>query len=233
MAADETTVKQRITEALNVVSPGTFSTMVDSNYKDRVAAAITEYSREGAMMIARAIVSNARHTHRNLFISGTPTALTHQGELPDMAGEMDLIEIELYSGGAYTTGTPASVQQIESYRLNPSNLYGSLAHTTQNSPLSGYYNIKNGRIYFTGNAARGYFPSIVRTTVTTLIPDEYEGSWFLLGMGFALKEGDNLLPIAQYYMELGMRDLQAIASMSIIQPVPPMPRAIAARGDAQ
>jgi hypothetical protein len=232
MAVDETTILERITETLNACAPGTFSATVDSNYLDRNATAIAEAWREAAMMIGRAIISNPNHSHRNLFVSATPTALTHQGELPDMSAEMDIIEIEPYSGADYITGTPRTVQQIESFRTNPSNLYSDTAHNVEGSPLSGYYAIKNGRVYFTGYAARGYFPLLDRSTVSALIPDEYETAGVCLGVGLCVKEGDNLEPIASYYMSIGQRMLSEIASMGILSPMPSAEQAKRARGDA-
>jgi hypothetical protein len=147
-----------------------------------------------------------------------------------MSAEMDLVEIQPYSGAGWITGTPRTVQQIESFRLNPSNLYGT-AHTTAGSPLSGYYAIKNGRVYFTGYAARGYFPLLDRDTISALIPDEYETAGVCLGVGLCVKEGDNLFPIAQYYMSIGQRMLSAIASMGVLSPMPTAEQAKRARGD--
>ena len=231
MAADLTTVTNRVSEALNVVAAGTFSSTVASTNLDRNASAISEYVREGALDIAMAICSNPRHPHRNAFISSTPTALTHGGELPDMAGEGDLIEIQPYAAASYIIGTPRSAQEIDDFRTNYNSVYGSLSHTTQGSPLGGYYNISNGRIRFTGNAAQMYLPLIGRTTVTGLIPDEYEGLWFARSMHYALKEGDNMFPISTYYGQWSDRALAACASYSVVPPAPPIERALNARGD--
>lgn len=227
MAASYETVLTRITDVVNIQTPGTWSSTVASTNLDRNAQAITEAVREAAMMIARAILANPTHVHRNLFVSGTPTSLTHGSELPDMAGESDLIEIQPYSGASWFTGVPKTPQQIDSFRDNPSNLYGT-THTTQGSPLAGYYAIDNGRVKFTGYAARIYVPAIDRTTVTGLIPDEYEPTWVKLGAGLCLKEGDNLLPIGSTYYNWGLQDLGLITEMSV---VPPM-KQISAHGDA-
>jgi hypothetical protein len=232
MAADLTTIGKRVTEALNVCTRATFSATVDSANLDRVSTAIDEYIREGALDIAAAICANPRHPHRNLYISGTPTSLTHGGELPDLAGEGDIVEIQRYSGGSFTPGTPRAAQQIDAYRLNPSSLLSSLSHTTQNSPLAGYYNISNGRVRFTGFAAQMYIPVISRSTVTGLIPDEAEGLWFGRSMHYALKEGDNMAPISMYYGQWSDRALAALSANSIIPPAPPIERALRARGDS-
>lgn len=364
MAADYSTILSRITETLNAVAPGGFSATIDSAYLDRNASAIAQAANEGAQMIARAICSNPRHIHRNIFVQRFPTPLTHGGFLPDMAGEYDLIETQAVptatiitaaqaldvSSSGYRRGVPRTVQQIESFRENVSSIYSTLAHTSVNrSPLAHYYAIHNGRIYFTGTNARGYFPKInrgvttgvkqvqtltvggsgaglgtarflftsaylqgspvtVETTtnigtasvlatlwaaelalhpevsalwdittnsaniiftlksaaandttmaitltdvhtsgygnataaattagvapgVTTLIPDEYEDVWVALGVGMTVKEGDNLMPVAQYYYGHGMAGLQQIAAMEHTSPLPAPERAINARND--
>jgi hypothetical protein len=231
MPADETTVIKRITEILNVCAPGTFSATVASVNLDRNATAIAESAREAAMMIGRAIVVNPKHVHRNAYVSSAGVTLSHQGELPDMAGEMDLVEIQPYSGAAWQTGAPRDVQQIESWRLNPFDLYDSVAHNASGSALGGYYAIANGRFYFTGFAARGYFPEISRDTITALIPDEYESTWVALGVAFTLKEGDNMRPIGGFYYNHGIQDLAAISAMSIVAPLPPPAAARRDRGN--
>lgn len=231
MAADLTTVTSRTTEILNVVAPGTYSSTVASTNLDRNSTAISEAVREAALEIARVICSNPRHPHRGVFVSGTPIALTHGGEVPDMSGEGDAIQIQRYSGASFTIGTPRNAQQIESYRLNPSGLYGSLAHDTQNSPLSGYYAIQNGRIYFTGNAAQIYTPVINRTTVTGLIPDECEGVWVALSVFLCMKEGDNLQPVAQAYAAFAQNALAQIANLGDVPVLPAQLKAEHARRD--
>lgn len=232
MAADLTIVTKRVIEALGAALPRTFTATVAQNNLNRNTTAISEAIREAALMIGRAILANKDHIHRNLFISGTPTSLTHAGELPDMAGEGDLVEIQPYSGATFITGQIRDVQQIDAYRTNTSSLYSTLSHTTQFSPLSGFYAMSKGRIYFTGNAAQGYFPIISRSTITSLIPDEYEGTWFMLGLGACLKEGDNLLPLGSFYMNIGLQDLSAISVMGVMQKVPAMAKAQEMRGNA-
>lgn len=230
MAASELTVRKRVTEILNACAAGTFSEAVDINYYDRNSQAIRQAIKEAALQIARAIVINPQHVHRGLYVSDTPTSFTHGAELPDMAGEMDLVEIQAYSGGPWQTGVSRTIQQIESYRANPSNLYSTLSHTTQDSPLGGYYALSNSKIYFTGFACRGYYPVIDDATVISLIPDEYEGTWVALAIGRTVKEGDNLFPIAQHYYQLGTNDLASVSVMSTTIPVPTAEQAKKVRG---
>lgn len=229
MAADLTTVQKRVTTIVEACIEGTFTTTIDAR-QNWNANIITEAVREAALMIAQAIVANPNHSHRNAFISGTPTALTHGGELPDMAGESDLIEIQPYSGASYFTGTPRSAQQIDDYRTNYNSAYGSIAHTTQGSPLAGFYNVTNGRIKFTGFAAQIYIPVISRSTVTSLIPDEYEGCWTSLGAGLTAKLSVDHPVLSQYY-NWGVSQLPAIMSASVVQKAPPIQRPYDARRD--
>jgi hypothetical protein len=231
MAADLSTVTQRTTEILNACAAGTFSSTIASGNLDRNASAISQAVREAALTICRSIVSNPFNVHRNSFISTSAASLTHQGELPDMAGEGDLIQIQPYTGADWITGVKRDIQVIESYRSNPSNLYDSVAHNASGSRLSGYYAISNGRVYFTGYAARGYFPTFDRTTATSLIPDAAEGCWTALSVALTVKEGDNMADIAQYYMNFGMQELAAIGSNSQSQPLPSPDQARKNRGN--
>lgn len=360
MAASLDKVKKAVTEVLNASVAGSYSATIDSNNYQRVAEAITEACRDGANLIAKAILANPNHVHRNVFIPASAVELTHGGELPDMAGEGDLIEIQHYADEVYRIGIPRSAQEVNDYRLNTSNLssvYGPLAHNAQYSPLAGFYAISRNRFYFTGTQARGYFPVINRDTtvgtagvaqvetitisngcsldgnatvtvtaegmpgspisllvglstlvhpsadtvatqiatdlndftsagdiadwftaststadviltakaprandttmniavsagstgigsgsgstttngvapdVASLIPNEYEAAWVALAVGFTLKEGDNLEPVARYYREWGMSELQAITGMGALRPLPTADRAVVARQD--
>lgn len=231
MAVSQATVLKRVTELLNACAAGTYSATVVSYNLSRNATALSDTSAEAALMIGRAIITNPEHVHRNVFVSGSPTSLTHGAELPDMAGQPSLVEIEPYTSAGFTTGQLRDVQQIESYRSNPNSLYDSIAHSTQGSLLAGFYAISNGRIYFTGLNARAYFPVLTTAGVVSLIPDEYENTWVALTMGLSIKEGDNLFPIGQYYMQHGEQDLQAITQMGVIQPLPTPTQAQAVRGN--
>lgn len=224
MAASFLTVQKRVTDILNAQSAGTWSTTIASTSLDRNANAITEAVTEAAMLIAKAILSNPKHVHRGTFISSSAQTLTHQGELPDMAGEMDLVEIQPYENASWETGSPRDAQQIEDYRATvtgfTNNMYDSIPHNQQGSRLSGFYAISNGRFYFTGYAARGYFPQIDRNTVTSQIPDEYQAAWLSLSIPLLIKEGDNLMDVAQHYLAFGQQELISIANMNNLAPLP-------------
>jgi hypothetical protein len=218
MAADLTTVKKRTTEILNACAGGTFSSTVLATNFDRNADAITQAITEGAMMIARRIIANPNHPHRGLYV-GSAQALTHGSELPDMAGLVGLIEVQKYTGATYYSGIAREVHIIDAFRENPSSTYDAIAHDTTGSKLGGYYAIANGRIYFTGLAARCYIATVDRTTVTGLIPDEYEGVWVALSVGLTVKEGDNLMPVAQHYFNSGMAELEHIERATNVNPI--------------
>jgi hypothetical protein len=232
MAASELTVRKRVTEILNACVAGTFSEAVDSSHYDRNSQAIQQAVKEAALAIARAIVGNPNHSHRGNFVSATPTTFTHGDELPPMAADLDIVEIQSYSDGPWNVAVTRDVQQIESYRNNPNQVYSTLDHTTEGSPLSGYYALASSRIYFTGHAARGFFPTIDLATVGGLIPDEYEPTWVSLAVGMTPKEGDNLLPIAQYYLQIGMQDLALVNAMGTVRPTPSPEAARQVRGNA-
>lgn len=231
MAASEITVRKRVTEILNACAAGTFSEAVDIEYYDRNSLAIKQAVKEAAMQIAVAILTNPQHVYRGLFVSSTPTAFTHAQELPQMSGEMDLVEIQQWEDGPWITGVLRDIQQIEAYRANRHAIYDDLSHVDEDSPLSGYYALSNNKIYFTGYACRGYFPVIDAGNVISLIPDEYEGTWVALAIAKTVKEGDNLMPVAQYYYQLGMTDLQFINAIGTPQAQPSPDQARAVRGN--
>lgn len=232
MAASELTVRKRVTEILNACAAGTYSEAVDINYFDRNSQAIRQAVKEAAASIAKTIVSNPTHAHRAVFVADTPSEFVNSGaELPDMAGEMDVVEIQQYCGGPWKTGVLRDIQQIESYRSNPFGIYSGTPHDQRSSPLTGYYALSNNKIYYTGHRARGYYPVICNTTVIDLIPDEYEGTWVALAVGRTVKEGDNLFDIAQYYYQLGVADLAQIEKMGVTQPLPNPQEARRARGN--
>lgn len=224
MAADETIVTKRVTETLNECAAGTFSATIDSGYLDRNATAIAEAVREGALMIARTVVQKPDHPHRNLFVSATPTTLTHAAELPDYATDADVVEIERYSGAPFQVGIKLDAYTIDQYRENPSSIYDAVAHNANGSILGGFYDIYKNHIYFTGNAARMYPPAVSRATAASLMPDEYEDTWVKLSIGLTVKEGDNMFPIAQYYYNLGLSDLEDIKGAAVRFPPLPDPR---------
>jgi hypothetical protein len=232
MAASEVTVTKMVTEALNASQAGVFSASIDPNNYDRVAEAITEAVRQAALMIARAVIVNPQHVHRNLFVSATPTAITNDSELPDMAGDLGVIEIKHFATDTFHPGQVRDIQQIDSFRNDIERIYDDVAHNERYSILSGYYGTQNGRVRFTGHEAQCYRPLVDRTTVTTLIPDEYEPVWIALSIGgFTMKEGDNAMPIQQTYMQYGLNELASVSNMSVIQPMPVMEQQRKTRGN--
>lgn len=230
MAASELTVRKRVTEILNACAPGTYSEAVDVNYLDRNSLAIRQAVKEAALMVARAIVINPNHVHRSTFLVPS-TVLTSGDSLPDMSGEPEIVEIQLYNNGPWVVGVPRDVQQVQAYINDDQSFYSPIAHNNQNSPLSGYYALTNSKIFYTGNSARITYPKITSADVLTQIPDEYEPTWVCLAVGLTVKEGDNLYPIAQHYYQIGMSDLGMVTSMGTIQPVPDAELARQARGD--
>jgi len=355
--ADLTTVQKMVTEILNASASGTFSATLDTNNKDRVAAAIDESIRYSAYLIAKAVVGNPTHPHRSLYRSKVPYGITNGELVPDSAGQFDTIEIRKHADNAYAPGVPRTVQEVMAYRENRLGIYTATGHNFQYNPLAGYYAISNNRVYWTGLSARIWKPVINRkftigtagvkqvetitfgaacstdgsatvvvtadgmpnspisftvpllvindftaelvantiltyidtntdldswftmtqstndliftckqeleedttmsiavtnaggtgigtpssttTTagvapcVTTLIPAEYEPAWVALAVGnFTLKEGDNLYPIVQHYLNVGMMDLQSIAENSgFLNSTNVLARAMEARGD--
>lgn len=202
MAADSTIVIKRVTSILEASIERAFTSRTDPR-KNWNATDISEAVTEAALLIGRHLVNDPTNVHRNVFISGTPVTLTHAGEMPDYMSEYDVVEIERYTSAGFRTGIRTNAFTVEEYRANPSSIYDAVAHSTTGSTLGGYYALEHNRIYYSGLNCRTYCPTISRSTVNTLIPDEFEGCWVAFGVGLSAKNES----MSGQYMKYGLQCL--------------------------
>lgn len=222
MSADFTRIKKRVTEILNACDAGAYSATLSTRNKTRNATAIEDACYEAGLKVIQTIAS-FDNEFRPAFVS--TVNVTHGDLLPAHLGKPVYVEIQKYSGAGWATADQKDYHKIESYRNNTAKIYDAIDHNVQNSSLSGYYDISENRIYFTGYAARVGLATATRADVATEIPDFFENTVIKLAVGNALKAGEGaiLLNIAQIYTSQAENDLMAFQNGS--RSFPPVPAA--------
>lgn len=101
-------------------------------------------------------ICESYHPMRSAFLSWSAD-LDNGDNLPDHIGQVEAVRIVPYSGASlpdsYIVGESTSRENIKAWRLNTNNMFDAANHNASGSALSGYYNITNGTITFTGHAA--------------------------------------------------------------------------------
>lgn len=222
MAADFTRIKKRVTEILNACDAGSYSATLSTRNKTRNATAIEDACYEAGLKVMM-VLASFPNEFRQDFVDAV--SISHQDELPAHLGKPAYVEIQRYSGASWTTGDQKDKHKIESYRLNRLKVYDDKDHDVQDSSLSGYYDISDGKFYFTGYAARIGLATASRSDVTSKIPDFFENTVIKLAVGNALKAGEGaiLFNIAQMYSQQGENDLTMFQQGS--RSFPPVPEA--------
>jgi len=198
------------------------SATLSTRNKTRSADAIEAGCYEAGLKVIQ-VIASFPNEFRQDFVD--TVAIDHADELPEHLGKPAFVEIQKYSGAVWTSGDQKDKHKIDSYRTNTANIYDDKAHNIQNSTLSGFYDISDGKFYFTGYAARVGLATASRSDVTTKIPDFFENTVIKLAVGNALKAGEGaiLLNIAQIYTNQGENDLIAFQTGSRV--FPPVPEA--------
>ncbi len=108
--------------------------------------------------VVTAILETAGHPLRSGYMDASAD-LVYTGEiapeLPDSIGEFGPIEIQIGSTATWTLGQHCDSEiEIAMRRANTGNLFGSVAHNVDGSPIGGFYNILRPKVYFTGTKLR-------------------------------------------------------------------------------
>jgi hypothetical protein len=211
MAADETRVRMRVTEILNLCAPSTYSTTISDRNKTRNTLAIADFVVEAGLEICRAIAERPNE-FRSAFLA-TSSPITASGDpLPAHIGPLDSVRITPYTGATYTIeGARRDRDRVEAWRLNPSKVYDPKNHNTAGSTLAGFYDVWEDKFYFTGESAViKYAAQPVRADTATKIPDIFEPVWVKLAMGNAAKVGlgGYELALVKEYGDQGRSDLE-------------------------
>lgn len=161
----------------------------------RVSAEIDEAIFEAEDQINLAILETRDHWARPDYLA--EVAVTHGSEVSARVGTIEEVVIQKASGESFVKGIRLDAEMINRYRANtgtaPFNVYGSTAHTTAESPLSGYWDIDgDGVAWFSGFAAKARILDYVRSTAVLQCPSIFTN---LVAAGalaaLFLKEGDS------------------------------------------
>lgn len=196
------------------------SATLSTRNKTRSADAIEAACYEAGLKVIQTIASFPNE-FRQAFVA---TSTINNGDsLPAHLGKPAFIEIQKYSGADWEAGDQKDFHKVVSYRANRNKIYDAIDHNIINSSLSGYYDISEGKFYYTGYAARIGLATASRSDVTTKIPDFFENTVVKLAVGNALKAGEGgiLLNIAQIYTQQAENDLMAFQNGS--RSFPPVP----------
>jgi hypothetical protein len=209
MAADLARIQSRVTEILNACDPATFSSTVSARNKTRNATAIGHACTEAGLRVLHTIVEPTTSEFRKAFL--VTETITHGGQLPERIGKLAAVEIQPYSGAPWQQGEHKDYRKIEAYRRNAGFIYGSVAHDRRGSSLSGFYDVQNGVLYFTGYAARIVIARVDRDDVATKVPDVFEPVVIKLAVGNCLKAGEGafVVAMADRYARSAEADLMA------------------------
>lgn len=122
-------------------------------------------------------LAESYHPARVNFLDWAPD-LAHGDTIPMHFGTVEAIQIKPYTGAEYQKGKEVpSASEINDWRANLDNVFGSYGHTEAGSALAGYYYLENSTIYFTGLSARAkistYIPNF--STLALQLSDDFAG----------------------------------------------------------
>lgn len=125
------------------------ATVSDDRFiQEEVRRALIETESE----VVRAL-AESYHPLRTSFLAWS-SDLADGDTVPAHIGPIEAVRIEPYDGGTYVMGEKTSRENIKLWRLNTGSVFDAVAHNASGSALSGYYDLTNQTITFTGFAAQ-------------------------------------------------------------------------------
>lgn len=220
-----TEIEDTIKDILNAGASGVFGGAVSD--KRRSAAAITSARRKAVFEIIEAIASNPSHGFWQSL--ATDVAVESGAILPAFLGTPGIPQIQPFDGAEFGDGIEERPEMIDYYR---SPMADNFQQTLNNAPAtahnlaynglpsrgSGKYSIRGQRVKFTGFACK--VPLIISPQVSDNSNfndycDKHLPAFSVpcvIGLSFQylVKEGDNILPIAQGLVQFGKAELNKI-----------------------
>ncbi|MEQ1763845.1 MAG: hypothetical protein ABL984_11965 [Pyrinomonadaceae bacterium] len=179
----------------------------------RLAEAVTRSRVYGTIEVVKAIAENPQHGYWGELADFED--LDHDDLLPAYLGKHGIPRIIPFPGGPELTGKEADPDEIDSYRNDTISQFASVAHNVADendmpSPVSLYWSIVNSQLKFTGHICEVPMVIYPETDVASRTPEAYLPTIVKLAPLWNLKEGDNLVGIAQALVAAGNADLDAI-----------------------
>lgn len=123
-------------------------------------------------------ICEANHPKRAAFLAWS-SDLAHGDTLPEHIGAVEAVQIKKHSGASgFEPAERTTRENIRLWRENYNSVFDTIAHNASGSNLSGYFNITNETIYFTGHAAQVKICTFTPdySTPAHKISDEFEGA---------------------------------------------------------
>lgn len=190
-----------VASELNATTTGrnaaSLSTAVDDDRHPKKE--IEEVILQSDMEVVRAVIQTPGHPRRNQFINRVEIAASGD-ELPQATEGWS--NVECFNGSEWITGNARSINVIQ--RINRRRaIYGGATKSAS------YFDISDGRAYFTGEKIRVDTYRYIRTNECQS-PDEYLSTVVNLSLGWLMhKEGDDVAA-GQFYRQIGENQLQMI-----------------------
>ena len=154
---------------------GTFSTTVsdDRFVLEEIQRAVVETEAH----LVR-VLCESHHPARVQFLGWT-TDLANGVVLPVHIGQVEAVQIKPYSGASsYQIGEATSRENIRDWRENCNKVFDSKNHDVNGSSLTGYFNLTDEILTFTGNVAQAsictYAPDYA--TPSLVIDNSFDGA---------------------------------------------------------
>jgi hypothetical protein len=218
---------RRVAAALDALDRTTYTAATPTiNDRRRVEGMIRDAINAKDAAVRAAICMSENSPHRVRYMDWSAD-LDHGDELPDHYGPVGAVRIKLYpAASGYEAGVEAdSVEQINLWRENLGNMFGTLAHNAAGSTTGGHFLIvDNSRIYLTGHKAQVEIASfdVSAENVDPPVlgsPDAFEDVIYAGSVGDLPMEGDDLEQ-AGYYRDYYIKTLPMILAGA--SEVPPL-----------
>lgn len=193
---------RRVALALNALQASTYAnaTPTLNDRRRPVEAIIRDAIVQKDAAVGAAICMSEKSGHRPRYLAysselnygsdGPPTIPDHYGPIGQVIIRKATID------GTYIAGVEAeSIEQINQWRENFENIFGSTSHQTTNSVIAGFFKEAGKRLNFTGYGAKVEIATFAMSDEATnppvlVSPDAFEDVVYAGAVGDCAMEGD-------------------------------------------
>jgi hypothetical protein len=196
--ADVTKITKQVIDLLNANEfdvSGVKQYSALSEDEDFLDGAIARAIEEAKIIVAERVCLSDNSTLKTPLIQSNQ-AVTHGALIPIHYGNIFNVKIVPYTGADAMRGQKRNANLINSYRRNPDNMYGQIAHnaadTTFDNPtqsqLAGFYSDEHNLFEFTGESATISYADFTNTALTAY-PTSLEVPFTHIAVGLLAKDG--------------------------------------------